>query len=341
MNPSCDSSQNWSPFHKRLHESLLGNPKQLPRGAALLIAVSGGQDSMALLGLLIDLQRIHKWKLHVWHGDHAWHPKSKQIAQELKNWCEAKKIPFLGDRAKAGTTSNESSARNWRYQKLALSLNKICSLNICEHVLTAHNASDRAETLLLNLARGTDLAGLGTLRSQRPLDISNFGEKVQLVRPMLIFNREETKSICNELNLPIWIDPSNQDNCFRRNLIRHKIIPLFEEIHPGSSKRIASLAGRLANYRDDQESMALLAISAVDHPKGLCRQKLLNMSTTSRATLLSIWLKKANAPAISSRQLLSISNRIGAKKPPGRISIAKHWEINWTRELVELIPSQK
>ena len=61
----------------------MADPDLLPSGSALLIAVSGGQDSMALLGLLRDLQRLHHWNLQIWHGDHGWNKQSKQVASEL------------------------------------------------------------------------------------------------------------------------------------------------------------------------------------------------------------------------------------------------------------------
>ena len=80
---------------------------------------------MALLGLLLDLQRIHKWNLLVWHGDHAWHQKSQSIASELKNWCQSKNISFFLDRAMYEETKNESMAREWRYKCLELCVNNL------------------------------------------------------------------------------------------------------------------------------------------------------------------------------------------------------------------------
>ena len=74
----------WSRFHLRLHRLLLRRPQLLPQHATLLLAVSGGQDSMALVGLLRDLQRLHHWRLLLWHGDHGWRPESAQQASALR-----------------------------------------------------------------------------------------------------------------------------------------------------------------------------------------------------------------------------------------------------------------
>ena len=157
----------WSPDHLRLHRSLLRRPELLPRGAPLLLAVSGGQDSMAMTGLLRDLQPLHHWRLHLWHGDHAWREDSAQQARELQSWARDRQLPIRVERQEGPETrgNREAAARRWRYrclQREALRLG-------CHHVLTAHTASDRAETVLLHLARGSHRRGLVALRRRQPL----------------------------------------------------------------------------------------------------------------------------------------------------------------------------
>ena len=76
----------WLNWHHRLHRQLLQDPQWLPKGTTLVLAISGGQDSMALLGLLRDLRRQHHWSLQLWHGDHGWHPGSAQTARDLQLW---------------------------------------------------------------------------------------------------------------------------------------------------------------------------------------------------------------------------------------------------------------
>ena len=157
----------WSPDHLRLHRSLLRQPELLPPGASLLLAVSGGQDSMAMTGLLRDLCGLHQWRLHLWHGDHGWREESSRQARELQGWAQGQGLPIRVERQDSLQVSGnrEASARRWRYQCLqreALRLD-------CQHVLTAHTASDRAETVLLHLARGSHRRGLAALRRRLPL----------------------------------------------------------------------------------------------------------------------------------------------------------------------------
>ena len=99
----------------------------------------------------------------------------------------------------------------------------------CKRILTGHTATDLAETIIMNLARGTDLIGLSTLTEKRTLE-----NNLELVRPLLIFNREETLEICKEFNLPIWIDPSNENMDLTRNRIRKEILPILNSIYKGA-----------------------------------------------------------------------------------------------------------
>lgn len=157
----------WSPDHLRLHRSLLRRPELLPRGAPLLLAVSGGQDSMAMTGLLRDLRPLHHWPLHLWHGDHGWRDDSARQASELQSWARSQQLPIRVERQEPleDCGNREAAARRWRYlclQREALRLG-------CHHVLTAHTASDRAETVLLHLARGSHRRGLAALRRRQAL----------------------------------------------------------------------------------------------------------------------------------------------------------------------------
>ena len=85
------TKKNWTSWHHLLHKELLRDKKLIPNGATLLIAVSGGQDSMALLSLINDMKTQHNWFLYVWHGDHQWHEQSDRYALELKSYCDKKK----------------------------------------------------------------------------------------------------------------------------------------------------------------------------------------------------------------------------------------------------------
>ena len=287
---------------------------------------------MALLGLLTDLKRLHHWNLAVWHGDHGWHGESSVIAAELQRWCQARQIPIQIERATPGEVSTEASARAWRYGALE-------NLALQEHrdVVSGHTASDRAETLLLHLARGTDLRGLSSLRPARPLK-RNAPEGPWLRRPLLGFSRSETLRICTDLALPIWLDPSNDDRTMARNRVRHEVMPVLEALHTGSSLRMTALAERLSHVQDIQEELAELVLQQLESGGVLQRRRIAAFSNGTRRVLLALWLKQHGVPPVRAAQLEELSGRLARGEPGGQLDLAGGWRISWKGDGLVLQP---
>jgi tRNA(Ile)-lysidine synthase len=323
-------AERWSPHHLRLHRLLLRRPTLLPPGEKLLLAVSGGQDSMALAGLLLDLRRLHRWTLTLWHGDHGWRSDSAQQAHQLARWAEALGLPLLLDTWMRPSRS-EAAARQWRYAHLEQAAQRLGA----GVVVTGHTASDRAETVLLNLARGSDRRGLASLPMQRPLGAGG----LRLARPLLIFSRAETGAICEALELPLWPDPSNNDPLFSRNRIREEVLPVLNALHPGAERRISGLAERLADDLDGQDELLELALQplrrgqpASDLPQlgsGLDRQALLRLQASNRRRLLHHWLQRETGLVMPARQLDDLLDRLAAWPQPGRLELADGWQLRW------------
>ncbi len=318
----------------RLHKRLKQHKSLLPSNSTLLLAISGGQDSMALLKLINDLKRLYKWQIEVWHGDHQWHPKSKKIEEELKLWCLKMQISFHSNKAIKQEVANEEKAREWRYKKLIMKAKLLSSKNInfpCQRILTGHTATDRAETIIMNLARGADLIGLSTLKEQRNLD-----DNLELARPLLIFNRDETLEICQEFALPIWVDPSNENMNLTRNIIRKEILPTLNSIYKGADSRIASVAKRLESYSEDQQLLAQIAIKFCQEGQitSLSRKKILDFPNSIRKIILTKWLKILGVTRVNTLQIEEIDAKISPKKPPGKIHLHGKFILSWNKESI-------
>lgn len=255
----------WTHLHAQLHRTLL-HRQILPANQSLLVAVSGGQDSLSLIKLLLDLQPKWGWNLAISHCDHRWRFDSEananHVEQLAKNWGISYYLQ-TADRA----PKTEAAARHWRYQtltKIAIEYNYAC-------IVTGHTASDRAETLLYNLIRGTGADGLSALTWQRPLAnlelenpdgnpqsrIHNPKSKIYLVRPLLEITRSQTSQFCQEQKLPIWEDSTNQDLKYTRNRIRSELLPYLEtNFNPRVQQALAQTAELL---RADVEYLELAA----------------------------------------------------------------------------------
>ena len=327
------SKNNWTNWHHKFHKQFLNDQTFIPKGANLLIAVSGGQDSMALMTLIDDIKNQHDWKINVWHGDHQWHKESSEFANKLKNYCKEKEIPFFIDVATKKEILSEEKARDWRYEKLC---NRVNELLVEEKsiynwfILTGHTSSDNTETFLLNLARGSNYRGLAGIPKQRTLN-----EKYLLRRPILIFNRKDTNSICQIMKIPFWEDPTNLDLSIKRNLIRHKVLPFLNKIHPGYTNGINQFVCKMNKYSREQADLCALAIEACKNGEGIKREVLNTIGIEARCTILNSLIQKKIIKQISSQNIETISTEI-FKKSNGQINLPQGLKIIWNKHTIRL-----
>ena len=288
---------------------------------------------MALLALLRDLQRLHHWSLHLWHGDHRWRPESGQVAAELAGWCSDQGLKLhVSSWLRPPEATSEADARHWRYGQLA---EQARCLGV-GHVVTAHTASDRAETLLLHLARGSHRRGLASLRSLRLLS-TDASEPIALARPLLPFSRADTARLCQQLKLPLWQDPSNTDRRYSRNRIRSEVVPVLEELHPGAAQRISALAERLVEEVESSNELVNLALQTLktvaSHgaAPGLQRQELGGLAVANQRQLLHHWLEQGTSLSLPARQLEELLRRLQPGHPPGQADLGAGWQLRWDR----------
>jgi tRNA(Ile)-lysidine synthase len=172
-----------------------------PAGTAVTCAVSGGADSLALLVLATEAG----CRATAVHVDHGLRPGSDEEAEVVRGAAAAVGAAFRGVRAVVEPGPNlEARARAARYAALPAD------------ALTGHTADDQAETVLLNLLRGAGLDGLAGMDPRR--------------RPLRRLRRRETRALCDTLGLTPVDDPSNRDPAYRRNRVRHELLPLLDDI---------------------------------------------------------------------------------------------------------------
>lgn len=207
----------WTPLHARIHRTLRSR-HLLNRNQRILVAVSGGQDSLCLIKILLDLQPKWGWELGIAHCDHRWRLDSQANANFVKQLATTWETPFYCHTAAQPLTS-EAAARSWRYQALSA----IAQTNNYSCIVTGHTASDRAETLLYNLIRGSAADGLQALTWRRSLS-----SKLELIRPLLEVTRNETGQFCQNMQIKVWEDSTNQDLKYARNRIRQELLPYLQ-----------------------------------------------------------------------------------------------------------------
>ena len=208
------------------------------RGARLVIGVSGGPDSTALLASLIELQDDCHLELHVVHVDHGLRPESRGDAAYVRRLCARWNVPVtvrrvdVPEKRRAEGLSVEEAARKARH--LAL-LEEADTLQ-ADAIVLGHTADDQIETVLLSLLRGAGLRGLAGMveESESPFTMPN-GKRVPILRPLLGVTREDVMGYLKERRLRPRQDASNADPAHLRNRVRHELLPLIERIREGAA----------------------------------------------------------------------------------------------------------
>jgi tRNA(Ile)-lysidine synthase len=205
----------------------------------VVVAVSGGADSTALLLILADLAKELGIVIHVAHFDHRTRPKqSAEDADFVANLANRVGAPIRVGRADK-PTKTEDAARVARYEFLRRAAAEIGATAIA----TGHTRDDQAETVLLHLTRGSGLAGLAGMRPLRD----------GIARPLLVIGREDTLAICRAARIRPRTDPTNRSLKFARNRVRLKVIPELEKINLRADEAIARLADAAADIQAEDD----------------------------------------------------------------------------------------
>lgn len=212
-----------------------------PPGALLVVAVSGGADSMVLWDMLV---RLARWPLLVWHLDHGLRAEAPRDAELIHDQAAHYQVLGLApgriiveqaqvaDLARQWHLSLEAAGRRYRYARLAM----VAHAHGAGAVLTAHHRDDQSETVLANLLRGAGPVGAAGIAPRRPL-----GHGVVLLRPLLDSTRVDLRAYASAHGLRWLEDTSNQDHRHRRNRLRQVVLPALEAETPGIAAALAGL----------------------------------------------------------------------------------------------------
>ena len=215
---------------------------EIPDDADIVLAVSGGADSMALMNGASRLVETgaRRWRLAVAHLDHALRPDSADDAGFVRDAAAALRLPFetrradVAELARAEGRSIEDAGREARYRFLE----EVAAGSL---IATAHTADDAAETVLINLMRGSGLAGVRGIPARRG----------SVVRPLIGERRARLRTLLDAAGIAYRDDPSNADPEFLRNRVRAELLPLLESLRPGAVDRI----GRFARLATDDDAL--------------------------------------------------------------------------------------
>ena len=306
-----------------------------PRSSTVVVGLSGGADSVALLDALASLRRRRGFRVVAAHLDHGLRAGSADDAAFCAELCRALDVPLRVGRADVrGRAARErggleQAARRERYAFLRRAREEESAFAIA----VAHTRDDQAETLLLRLLRGAGATGLAGMRP-RTADV---------VRPLLAVSRDEVLAYLRERGLAWREDPSNADLAPRRNRVRHELIPYLEErFNPGvraSLARTASvLAEEAAHLRGEAEALVAATAREEDGALVLRRSALAEAPTAIARTAIRQALVRAGGLArVGAVHVEGVLRLARAKAPSGRrLPLPGGREARFTRDDVRV-----
>jgi tRNA(Ile)-lysidine synthase len=265
----------------------------------ILLACSGGKDSVALAWALAELGRLDLLRLSIAHIHHGQHELADVAAEAVQQAGRVLDVPVAvrnldpdSIAAHAGV-GREEALRRERY----LALGAIAAETGADAIALAHHQADQAETVLLHLLRGSGLNGLTGMREWEMRRIPWWNDagpakQVGIWRPLIHETVDEVAAIAAASGLPVVEDPTNTDTAYRRNAIRHQLLPVIESISPGSTAAVARAAHLIAPDVDLLNDLAARHRDSCQEGDRLSRRCVIDLPVSLQRRVVRAWLEE-------------------------------------------------
>ena len=290
----------------------------LPSGSKLILCVSGGSDSIALLHLCHQLSRLFRWQLHILHFHHGLREESDEEALFVGDLSQSLNLEFHLRTTRdfqSETSGLQEKARNWRRAE-ALKLREEIR---ADSILTAHHAEDQLETWLLKWLRGAHLSGLqGMSRSDPPF-----------IRPLLDFRKNMLSDFLKENGFEWREDASNQDSKYLRNRVRNELLPLLRTLsREGIESRIRDLDSQSRLLQKELESQYQIWLEKIGPVSELPISVIESESEFLQQEILVRFITGKTGIALSYRQLEKIWTLVRNSTNQWSYHLEGEWTIN-------------
>jgi tRNA(Ile)-lysidine synthase len=305
-------------------------------GATVTAALSGGIDSIVLLELLRKAAPQSNFRLRALHVNHGLSRHAPAWEAFCRAHCSRRRIAFEAVRVSVqGQGANvEAQARVARYRAFAQSGSQFVAL--------AHHRDDQAETLLLNLLRGSGVQGLAAMPASRALAMPASGEAkapVRLIRPLLAIGRSDIEHYARLRRLRWVDDESNRDLRFARNFVRGRVLPLLEQRFPGAADTLARSAGHLGEAATLLEELGAADCVRASRREGLDVQRLCSLGGGRAANALRHFLARHGERPPSLARTREILRQLVDAKHDAQIAIdLQQAVVRRFRGCIELVP---
>lgn len=286
----------------------------------IAIAYSGGLDSTVLLDLAINYCRRLQLPLSAFHVHHGLSPNADSWLAHCQATCVAADVAFQYERIHVATDTGdgiEASARVGRY----LAMGRFSQRAGIQLILTAHHQDDQAETLLMQMLRGSGVAGMSGMDAFNRAPKLFGHSDVMLGRPILTEKRSALEAYAHERGLRYIEDESNFDHRYLRNAIRHKVMPVLQELSPGYVERMARSAQHFQSAQHLLTEVAEQDFAACSVENGLSIEAMQRLSQARKDNLFRYWFLKAGLRMPTTARLKEMQNQLFDGREDARITV--------------------
>lgn len=268
----------------------------------VLVGLSGGADSMALLHLLLHwpAEGLRVSAVHIHHGLRE--ETADRDADFVREYCEAHQVPLTvihEDVARIADDEHltlEEAGRQVRYAHFEAVRRSIGA----DYIATAHTASDQAETMLMHMIRGCGLDGLVAISAVRGC----------IRRPLLCCTREEIEEYCKENGIPFTEDETNADTRFTRNYIRHRVLPTLRDINPAVDRALLRMREHVAEDAAYMDQVAQTALDAARCDGGYANNAFKQQPSVIRRRMIRILFSSVANPNFEEIHILTAEQAV-------------------------------
>lgn len=288
-----------------------------------VVAVSGGVDSMSLAHMLHTHYDRSTHKFVVAHFDHGIRADSREDYAHVRRYAAQLKLPFVYDTARLGAHASEAEARAARYRFLRTVTQSVGA----EAILTAHHKDDALETAVFNLLRGTGRQGVTPFRESR-----------DILRPLLGFSKSELYEYARSHHVPWREDSTNRDTTYRRNYIRHTLLPRATPKKRAALERSIDKVYELSQYIDDLLEELLRYQPAANQ---LDRQQYSALPHMVARELLVVWLRRNGVREFDRRTIERLAVAIKTAASGTKHTIGSGYWLELGADKVTILPPQE
>jgi len=320
-------------FEQRIFQFIGKNKLMAPRGR-VVIGVSGGADSMALLLALAGLRHDLGVQLHAAHFNHKFRPEALRDERFVANWCKRLNIPLTVGR-RPGRKIRHLSEDDARQMRLEFFV-KTALGSKAQSVALAHTRNDLAETVLMRLIRGSGLYGLRAILPRRCI------EGVFFVRPLMGVNRLDVEDYLKAQKIPFCADATNRQTVYERNKVRLHLLPLLSREH--NPQIINALSDLAATAGEDYEFLSMHARKQFEKNVIISDKKVkmdLKSIRRQHPAMLRLMFRQmaeilTKDPAVLTFEHIHALENLAAQSGHGMVDLPHHLKANKTQEFLEL-----